>query len=265
MTESEFKSWINSNIIPDNKKRSITGAIANELAHKCIDFFAHKDSVLRPYTRTITNIQLTGGVIEVTHNLDTWIPDVIMRDENNIIIGNEYFDAQSISPEVIRFTFLDEIPVTGNGYYSVTICKITDDIPLPPIEGFYDAFTDWEGEGINLKPFGYTIANNNSANYCVNDGNKLKMICPSGAPKLILRPPYSFILNKTYKVELQLLQGNLMMSNPYNEYGVSTGYAFFANTGIISWTFIAHNQFIELMRYTESIIKIGYIKIVEVQ
>ncbi|MBA7534797.1 hypothetical protein ES705_27046 [subsurface metagenome] len=126
-------------------------------------------------------------------------------------IYSEYFTAEVIDGNNLKFTFLDSIPATGNGYYKVSIWKVIEDVDPYFTEIFYSDFSSWtEGE-----PDGWIVEEPlfGSATI-VNDNNRCKFINDAlGKVKII--PDVTITANTTYRISLKLDQGDLLIKSAF--------------------------------------------------
>lgn len=261
MTPDEFKTYVNTYFY-NNKNRAITGDIMNNFGHKIPETFAFKSSVLPTYTGTIAQVDLDGNnKIVVTHDLDTDCPDIGMLDENNISIGTEYYQAKSLSLTQTEFTFYDDIPVTGNGYYKYVITKLIQTIPIPedpePGDTFDDQFDSWEGSGYGYKPTDWTVTGSEDEdNHLENDGNRLKIV-DNGDRSVILKPPFTIIPNENYKITVKIDAGNLLIQSGGN-------YKSMHIIGINTAYIISESTLFSISRFSSATTIVDYIEIEKV-
>jgi len=207
MTDAEFRTWINTNI-NINGRKSITGALANELGMKFIEYCANIDTPLLPYSLTISNDELTALAITVTHGKNTWLPDFIMYNENGLAIYSEYYDAQIVNANSITFTFHDAIPVTGNGYYRVLIWNPGIANVTPRYTNvFTSTFTSWTGD----VPDGYTVEIPFFSSASIVNSSGRALMTKDGISSIRLIPEVTFEQGREYRLSLNLVSGNVKL------------------------------------------------------
>lgn len=213
----ELKTIVNS-LIKANGKKAITGTVLNAVLHHFIDSFAHIDTPIIPYSTTIADGDLDAYLsITINHGKGTTVPDFIVYNHNNKAIYSEYFTAEVIDEDRLKFSFEDHIPATGNGYYTVIIWKIIDQVDPYYTEIFYSDFSSWS-EGIpddwtteEPELGGATIENDSSRCKFNNDAyGKVKIL-----------PDISLDIFRQYRISLKLDSGDLLVKSGFNQHIIS--------------------------------------------
>ncbi len=156
-TISQFADWINQTFY-HNLRRLITGPQMNTFGHKCIENFAVKGEAIPKYSTTISQIKLdSNNSITIIHSLNTNIPQVLLIDESGLKINvTSYCKIVVDNSNSISLTFFGEIPITGNGYYTLIILKFVSSVLAPYFLVFEDNFAgNWttvEGADENYYP-----------------------------------------------------------------------------------------------------------------
>ena len=133
------------------------------------------------YSNEIINSQLDENKkIIINHNLSTNLPLLLLFNNLGQQLGDIYYTYTPQNENSIEIEFEDNIP--AGVAYKYIIAKLVEDINPEPeyLLAFEDEFEDWEGEGWETVPEGWSFTSNPQAigefNRVYNDSNSARII-----------------------------------------------------------------------------------------
>ncbi len=145
-------------VIKANANQEITGPVLQDMLTDFIDSKANKNQVSPSvFTKLIKPDDLDGSyTINIEHNLNCKVPDIIMYDNNGYRVGQAHFDILIVDAD--NFSVIFPEAIAGN-HKLIAKYTVEDVLEAPPdyIEYETEDFSTWEGTHPNSNPVGWSV------------------------------------------------------------------------------------------------------------